>query len=266
MKKIVGFILVAAVLVGGIIWIAKTNSKKAPEASSQSTACQIKEITFYYLDGCEWCNKVKAEGTIEKIEQLGIKVNKVNAAIGPIRHKFQGVPTFVIGGKVYEGYRTFDEIKKLLVCPLTNTTEPDQSQTLSDVAQTDGFKGERGQKVAIDNEKIELDASLFSDNQAKFFNVQMPLGKTIYFFVVKDKNGIYRAAANACQVCFGTKKGFHQEGNEIVCNNCGNRYPVEKIATEKGGCNPGPINPNLTVQSGKIVINQADLEQIKNLF
>jgi len=271
MKKTLGFILIAVLLAGGI-WLVKTFPKKTQEASSQTSVCQVKEITFYYLDGCEWCNKVKAEGTIEKIEQLGIKVTKINAAIGPIRHKFQGVPTFVINGKVYEGYRTFDEIKELLACPLSNevkpneTQTPDQSQTPPDSANDDGFLGEKGQKVAFENGTIRIDASLFSDNQAKFFNTQMAFGKIVYFFVVKDKNGIYRAAANACQVCFGAKKGFRQEGNEIVCNNCGNRYPVEKIATEKGGCNPGPINPDLAVQNGKIIINRADVEQVQNLF
>lgn len=82
------------------------------------SVCEVKEITFYYLDACEWCNKVKAEETIAKIEELGIKINRINAAVGPVRHKFQGVPAFVINGKVYEGYRTFEGIKELLNCPL----------------------------------------------------------------------------------------------------------------------------------------------------
>ncbi len=135
------------------------------------------------------------------------------------------------------------------------------------------FLGEKGENVNFNNEEIRLETSIFNDNQARFYNVNMPAsptggspGKTIYFFVVKDKNGIYRAAANACAVCFKTYKGFHQEGNEIVCNNCGNRYPIEKIATEKGGCNPGPINPNLEVENGEIIIKKADLEQVLNLF
>lgn len=128
------------------------------------------------------------------------------------------------------------------------------------------FLGEKGETVSFNNEKIRLEASIFDDNQAYFYNVKMSSGKTIYFFVLKDRNGIYRAAANACAVCFKTYKGFHQEGNEIVCNNCGNRYPIEKIATEKGGCNPGPINPNLEVENGEVIIKKADLEQVLNLF
>lgn len=128
------------------------------------------------------------------------------------------------------------------------------------------FNGDKGEKIDLIGGKIELDANLFSGTKAVFYNTQMPSGKTIYFFVVKDKNGIYRAAANACQVCFSAHKGFHQEGNEIVCDNCGNRYPIEKIATEKGGCNPAPINPNLPVKNGKITIEQSELEQVSGLF
>ena len=128
------------------------------------------------------------------------------------------------------------------------------------------FTGEKGETVNLENGEVKLESSIFSDNQAKFYNTEMPGGKTIYFFVVKDKNGIYRAAANACAVCFKTYKGFRQEGNEIVCNNCGNRYPIERIATEKGGCNPGPINPNLEVKNNQIIIQQSVLDKVADLF
>lgn len=142
------------------------------------------------------------------------------------------------------------------------------NQVASPVLATNSinFLGEKGENVSLSNEEIRLKTSIFNDNQARFYNVKMTSGKTIYFFVVKDRNGIYRAAANACAVCFKTYKGFYQEGNEIVCNNCGNRYPIEKIATEKGGCNPGPINPNLETENGEIIIKKADLEQVLGLF
>ena len=128
------------------------------------------------------------------------------------------------------------------------------------------FLGQKGDNLVLENGAVKIDALVFNDSQAHFYNVQIPLSKTVYFFIVKDKNGIYRAAANACQVCYGVRKGFHQEGEEIVCNNCGNRYPIEKIATEKGGCNPAPINPNLKVSNGQITISQTELEQVLNLF
>jgi len=117
MKKhfIICFVVMAVVIAGAVYF---TSTKQGSREQASSSVCEIKEITFYYLEGCEWCNKVKAEGVLDETETLGVKINKINAAVGPIRHKFQSVPAFVINGKVYEGYRTFEEIKGLLGCPV----------------------------------------------------------------------------------------------------------------------------------------------------
>ncbi|MBU1130810.1 DUF2318 domain-containing protein [Patescibacteria group bacterium] len=127
------------------------------------------------------------------------------------------------------------------------------------------FIGETGEQISIINSQIALDSQVFNDGLARFYNTELQ-GKTIYFFVIKDKDGIYRAAANACQVCFNSRTGFRQEGDYMVCNSCQNKYPLEKIATEKGGCNPAPINPNLEVKNGQIIINQQDLERVAKFF
>lgn len=259
MNKILIILISVLIVVGGGWFLERKyfKSSKSPDNSQD----QIKEITFYYLPTCSWCQKTEADGTIEKIERFGIKVNKINAATGPIRHEFKGVPTFVIDGKVYTGYRTFEEIRELLNLPAGNDS------TISEPIEEEiNFIGEKGENTILENGTVKIAAAVFNDNRARFYNVEMPDGKIIYYFVVKDKNGVYRAAANSCQVCFSTGKGFRQEGDEIVCNNCGNRYPVEKIATEKGGCNPGPIDPDLKIEGGMIIIKQANLEQVSDLF
>jgi uncharacterized membrane protein len=133
-------------------------------------------------------------------------------------------------------------------------------------AAKDTFLGEKGTNVRLENNNVLISANEVADGKMHFFNSVLPDGKTVYFFLVKDQNGVFHAAANACEVCFGAHKGFHQDGNEVVCDNCGNRYPLEKIATEKGGCNPGPINPDLKISNGNLTITLEQLTNVEKLF
>ncbi len=154
--------------------------------------------------------------------------------------------------------------------PKTNNQElsvPNKTQGQANGASADlAFGGDPGVSLQLENGLLSINQSVLNDGQAHFYNTRSANGQIIYFFVIRDSQGIYRAAANACQVCFGERKGFRQEGNLIVCNNCGNQYPIEKIATEKGGCNPGPISPNLETQGDNVLIRQADLEKVAELF
>lgn len=127
------------------------------------------------------------------------------------------------------------------------------------------YKGERGETVYLANGLAEIDISDLEKNKVRFFNTDLS-GKKVYFFIVRDGEGVYRAAANECQVCFSARTGFRQEGDEIVCNNCGNRYPLNRIATEKGGCNPAPIDPDIKAENGIIRIEAEKLEEISYLF
>lgn len=144
---------------------------------------------------------------------------------------------------------------------LQSTTKVESNQ----ISQSQFF-GEKGESIDLVSGFISIAANVLNDNLAHHYHTKLSNGKIIYFFVVKDKVGVYRAAANACQACFDARMGFRQEGDFMVCNTCGNKYPLEKIATEKGGCNPGPINPNLEVQGGQITIRQSDLEKVADLF
>jgi len=84
--------------------------------------CQIEEMTFYYLDTCSWCQKIKDEKTIEKFEALGVKVAQINIATNKaaVKHQISGVPAFAINDQVYSGYRSFDDLWDLLSCKEEN--------------------------------------------------------------------------------------------------------------------------------------------------
>ena len=151
----------------------------------------------------------------------------------------------------------------------TTTTKEDNTTTTKEdntYVQNSQFFGKNGEETKLIDETLILEASIFDDNLVHYYHAKLSSGKIVYFFVVKDSGGVYRAAANACQVCFGDRMGFSQQGNFMVCNACQNKYPLEKIATEKGGCNPGPINPNLVVERGRIVIKESELEEVVDLF
>lgn len=128
------------------------------------------------------------------------------------------------------------------------------------------FNGNEGEDISLIGDEVQIAESEFEGVTANFYNTELSNGKMVYYFVVRDKGGTFRAAANACQVCFDERKGFHQEGDYMVCNTCGSKYPLNKIATEKGGCNPGPINPNLEVANGNVIIEETDLKEVEFFF
>ena len=131
----------------------------------------------------------------------------------------------------------------------------------------DSFLGDKGENVVAQNNKIVINESTVSDGNLHAYNYYSSQAqKNIYFFVLKAPDGTYRAAANACEVCFGAKKGFSQQGDLIRCDNCRVTYPKSKIALEKGGCNPGPIDKNVAVNNGNLEINLSDLEAVSYLF
>ena len=106
--------------------------------------------------------------------------------------------------------------------------------------------------------KIHLAAADFSDGKAKFYRFQGQSGP-IDFFVVKSSDGVIRSAFDTCDVCYKALKGYRQEGHEMVCNNCDQRFPTDKINVVKGGCNPAPLNRQQVGET--IVIASNDIER-----
>lgn len=86
-------------------------------------------------------------------------------------------------------------------------------------------------------------------------------GAKIRFFALKANDGTVKTAFDACDVCYTEKKGYRQEGSYMVCNNCGNRYPIDGLGTENktpGGCWPGYLSN--TIEGDNIIIQKSDLE------
>lgn len=91
--------------------------------------------------------------------------------------------------------------------------------------------------------------------QAQWFNYD-----NAKYFIVKAKDGSIKTAFDACDICYKSGKGYRQERDDMVCNNCGNHYPISGLGTANlgGGCWPGYL-PN-KIEGDYLVINKIDLD------
>lgn len=111
--------------------------------------------------------------------------------------------------------------------------------------------------------QISLPAALFEDGKARYF--QHVAGEfNIKFFVLKSSDGIIRAAFDACDVCWPAGKGYYQDGDDMVCRNCGRRFASVLVNEVKGGCNPAPLNRRL--ENGKVIIEVKDVLDGRQYF
>ncbi len=93
-------------------------------------------------------------------------------------------------------------------------------------------------------------------------------GTKMEVLAVKASDGTVRTAFNTCQVCYDSGRGYYeQEGDELVCQNCGNRFQLDQIEKMKGGCNPVPILEEYKTDDGtSITVPQSLLQEASVLF
>ena len=110
---------------------------------------------------------------------------------------------------------------------------------------------------------VAFPLNLFEDGKARHF--EHTDGKfTIRYFILKSSDGVLRAAFDACDVCWPAGKGYYQEGDNMVCRNCGRRFASVRVNEVKGGCNPAPLNRN--VENGKLIIQVKDILDGRQYF
>jgi uncharacterized membrane protein len=114
-----------------------------------------------------------------------------------------------------------------------------------------------------DVEAVSFPAALFADGRARHF--QHTIGnQTIRFFILKSSDGVIRAAFDACDVCWPANKGYYQDGDVMVCRNCGRRFASVLVNEVKGGCNPAPLQRR--VQDDQVVIQVKDITEGRPYF
>ena len=110
---------------------------------------------------------------------------------------------------------------------------------------------------------VSYPANQFEDGKARHFEYQHN-GITVRYFILKSSDGIIRAAFDACDVCWPAGKGYYQEGDFMVCRNCGRRFASILINEVKGGCNPAPLRRE--IDGRNLVIKTNDILKGKQYF
>ena len=134
--------------------------------------------------------------------------------------------------------------------------------TLSTIAT----KGEEALAEAVNTQGIKIQKSEITET-ATFYPYQ---AQDTYMDVIaiRATDGTVRTALNTFQVCTGSGRAYYeQEGDALICQNCGNRFTVDQIEVIKGGCNPVPILASDKEDNGDtITISDEFLVANKNLF
>ncbi|MFZ5354213.1 MAG: DUF2318 domain-containing protein [Bacillota bacterium] len=121
-------------------------------------------------------------------------------------------------------------------------------------------------KGTVENGGLKIDKKDITE-QAKFFSYNAD-GTYMEVLAVKASDGTIRTALNTCQVCYDSGRGYYkQEGDTVVCQNCGNVFGIDDIEVVKGGCNPVPIfEDSKTVDGESITIAAEFLNSNKEYF
>ena len=111
---------------------------------------------------------------------------------------------------------------------------------------------------------ITYPVSPFDDGKARHYDFQAPNGITVKYFVIKSSDGVIRAAFDACDVCWPAGKGYQQQGDYMVCRNCGRRFASVSVNVLSGGCNPAPLERK--VVGDQVVLRPADIAAGSSYF
>lgn len=114
------------------------------------------------------------------------------------------------------------------------------------------------QNLTVADGDISVPLAGLDGGKARHFSVDID-GKPVRFFLLKTPDGVARAAFDACDVCYQEKKGYSQNGEYMICNNCGQRFHASRINEVRGGCNPAPLER--AIAGDKIVLRAENLRQ-----
>ncbi|MFZ3217358.1 MAG: Fe-S-containing protein [Candidatus Acidiferrales bacterium] len=107
--------------------------------------------------------------------------------------------------------------------------------------------------LTAEDNLVRIPLSDLTDSSLHFYTADVS-GTVIRFLVIHKLNGDYAVALDACQIC-GTA-GYRQEGQTVICRNCGAAIYIPSIG-QSGGCNP--ISVKSRVEGGEVIVDLSAL-------
>ncbi len=88
------------------------------------------------------------------------------------------------------------------------------------------------------DQSVSIDVSKLAPLEVRFFRYLNPANQEVKFFVGRDGGGTIQVAFDASEVCFKSKRGFHPQGEWVVCNKCDKAFRLAGVNNGHGGCEP----------------------------
>jgi uncharacterized membrane protein len=130
-------------------------------------------------------------------------------------------------------------------------------------AGSDAVSSQANVSPSPTGDQVVYQVSQFADGQARHFEFKHQ-DLTIRYFILKSSDGVIRAAFDACDVCWPAGKGYYQDGDVMVCRNCGRRFASILVNEVKGGCNPAPLDRS--IQGEQLILKVQDILEGRQYF
>jgi len=143
----------------------------------------------------------------------------------------------------------------VIVASIPVNTDPNDQIKNADIAEPSDV---------ISQTEVSIPLSEIGPN-AKFYSYDSN-GIEIRYFTVFGSDGDVHVAFDACDVCYGAKKGYRQDGDVMQCINCDKVFSISSIGTDNTavGCWPSFLPTN--IEGENVLIEISDLEAKRYMF
>jgi uncharacterized membrane protein len=112
--------------------------------------------------------------------------------------------------------------------------------------------------------QVNVDLAGLGPKQVRFYRFLNRGNQEVRFFVGKDGDGVVQVAFDASETCAKTKRGFHSQGEWVICNKCDKAFRLAEINAGGGGCKPVPLAHR--VDGNQLQLAENDVLQGWRLF